>query len=144
MITNNDIQAALVAKLKANTPLVAWLTAKSAANEIRETNWQGAAFSYPAVRIEAGTQLPGPRDSHCYLTTGEVTFTALSFSESDSSQQADELAGLVNAALMGQRLSASSFRSLVIQSDGLTHADRTAERVWRAIGLYRMQIYETS
>lgn len=143
MIANNTIQAAIVAKLKANTALVNYLTAKSAGSEIRESSWQGAAFTYPAVRVESGTQQPGPDTSICYLTTGETPFTVLCFSEGDSSQEADELAALVNAALMGQRISGTGFASLLIQSDGLTHAARTAERVWRAIGLYRMQIYET-
>ena len=143
MIANNNIQAAIIAKLKANTALTDWLTARSAGSEIRETSWQGAAFTYPAVRASVGTQQPGPDTSHCYLTTGEVPFTVLCFSESDSSQQADVLAGLVNAALIGQRLSGTGFRSLAIQSDGLTHAVRTGERVWRAVGLFRMQIYET-
>lgn len=144
MIANNVIQAAIIALLKANIALTDWLTALSAGNEIREGNYQGAAFSYPAVRAEAGTQQPGNETGHCYLTTGEMPFTVLSFSESDSSNQADELAGLVNAALMGKRVTGTGFKSLVIKSDGLLHAARTAERVWRAMGLYRMEIYETS
>lgn len=143
MISNELFQAAIIAKLKANTALVAWLTNLSAGNEIRETSWQGAAFTYPATRAEAGNQLPGGQLSICYLTTGEITFTVQSFSESDSSKQADVLAGLVNAALMGNRLSGTGFNTLSIQSDGLTHAARTAERIWRSVGLYRVQIYET-
>jgi len=143
MISPELIQAAIISHLKADTNLIAWLTARSVANEIREANWQGAAFSYPAVRAEAGSQLPGPPTSVCYLTTGEVTFTVQSFDESDSSKETDVLAGLVNTALVGTRINGTGFNSLAIQSDGLTHATRTAERVWRAVGLYRMQIYET-
>lgn len=142
MIANNTIQAAIITLLKADTALTNWLTALSAGSEIREGSWQGAAFTYPAVRAEVGPQQPGGETSHCYLTTGEVTFTALSFSESDSSNQADTLADLVNVALMGKRIAGTGFRSLVIKSDGLLHAARTAERVWRAMGLYRMEIYE--
>ena len=143
MISNVEIQKALIAQLKADTDLVAWLTALSAGNEIRETNWQGATFSYPAVRAAVGSQLPGPNASKCYLTTGETPFTIVSLSESDSSQQADELANLVNAALVGKRITGTGFGSLSIMSDGLSHAVRTTERLWRAVGLYRMQIYET-
>lgn len=143
MLANNVIQAAIVAKLKANTTLTDWLTNRSSSNEVREANYQGASFSYPAVRVEAGTQQPGPVNSVCYLTTGEIPFSVYCYSESDSSKQADVLAGLVNAALVGQRIQGSGFSSLIIQSDGLTHATRTAERVWRAVVLCRMQIYET-
>lgn len=143
MISTQLIQAAIVAHLKADATLTSWLTTRSASDEIRETSWQGATFTYPAVRVETGSQLPGPLTSVCYLTTGEVPFTTLAFGESDSSKQSDTLAGLVNAALIGKRVNGTGFKSMVIQSDGLTHAIRTAERVWRSVGLYRMQIYET-
>lgn len=143
MISNNVIQAAVVAQLQANTALTNWLTSKSATGEIREANYQGTQFVYPATRVDVGTQSPGPETSICYLTTGETTFTVLSFSEADSSKEADELTGLVNDALMGQRLSGTGFKTLAIQSDGLIHADRLAPRIWRATGLYRMQLYET-
>lgn len=142
MIANNTIQAALISHLKADTPLVNWLTGYAAENEIREIEWQAAQFVYPGVRIGIGTQVPDGPTSVCYLTNGEVPFTALCFGEGDSSSQADELAGLVNDALLGKRVSGSGFRSMAVQSDGLTHATRTGERVWRAVGLYRMQIYE--
>lgn len=143
MITNNAIQAAIITALKADPALFAYLTAADATNEIRELEWQSAEFVYPSVRVGVGIQLPGGDTSKCYLTSGEVTFTTASFGEGDSSRQADELAGIVNAALMGKKLTGSGFGSLKIASDGLTHATRTGQRVWRAIGLYRMQIYET-
>lgn len=143
MIANNQIQAAIIAHLKADANLTAYLTGLSAENEIRELEWQAAQFIYPAVRVGVGSQLPGPDTSVCYTSTGETPFMVVSFGEGDSSYQADELAGLVNNALIGKRINYSSFGSLSIMSDGLTHAARTGERVWRAVGLYRMQIYET-
>lgn len=143
MIANNLIQAAIISHLKANANLTAYLTAQAATNEIRELEWQAAQFVYPSVRVGIGTQTPDTITSVCYTTNGEVTFTVVCFGEGDSSLQADELAGLVNDALVGTRLSGAGFRSNVIQSDGLTHAARTGERVWRAVGLYRAYIYET-
>lgn len=143
MIANNTIQAAIITHLKADTPLTAYLTAQAAANEIREIEWQAAQFVYPSVRVGTGTQVPDGPTSVCYTTNGEVTFTVVSFGEGDSSLQADELAGLVNNALIGTQITGSGFKSTVVQSDGLTHAARTGERVWRAVGLYRAYIYET-
>lgn len=143
MIANSTIQAALIAHLKADVNLTAYLTAQAATNEIREIEWQAAQFVYPSVRVGVGTQLPGTDTSVCYTSTGETTFKLVCFGEGDSSYQADELAGLVNNALVGKRINGSGFNSLSIQSDGLTHAARTGERVWRTVGLYRMQIYET-
>lgn len=143
MIASNLIQAAIIAALQADANLVAWLTAKTAGDEIRERQWQGADFVYPAVRVEVGTQLPDGPTSSCYETNGDVTFTVQSFSEDDSSQNADTLAGLVSGALFGKRLNGGGFATLKIRSDGLSHATRTGERTWRANGLYRMYAYET-
>lgn len=143
MIANNTIQAAIISHLKANANLVAYLTAQAATNEIREMEWQAAQFVYPSIRVGVGTQTPDGSTSVCYATNGEATFTVASFGEGDSSYQADELAGLVNDALIGTQITGSGFKSTVVQSDGLTHASRTGERVWRAVGLYRMYIYET-
>ncbi len=140
MISNDLVQAAIVAQLKADTPLVDWLTARTSGSEIRETQWQGRTFSYPAVRVQIGAQLPGG-NGPCYVTTGEAPFTVLSFSEQDSSQQADQLMGLVNDALLGKHLSGSGFRTGPVLSDGLIKATRIGERLWQAVGLFRMQLY---
>jgi hypothetical protein len=143
MISNELIQQAIITKLKANTPLVNWLEDLSAGSEIRESQWQGVAFTYPAVRVEAGTQVPDGNLGTCHTSRSELPFTVISFSDADSSRQADILAGLVNAALFGVRLTGTGFASMIINSDGLIHAARTAERAWRAVGLYRMKLYET-
>lgn len=140
MLSNDLIQAAIITKLKADTALVAFLTAASAANEIREAQWQGREFVYPAVRVTVGTQLAGG-NGPCYTTTGQTPFTIYCYSEQDSSQQADQLAGLVDDALLGLHLSGTGFRTGPVLSDGLIKAIRTGERVWQATFLGRMQLY---
>ena len=142
MISNQLIQAAIITTLKANAALIAWLTARSSGSEIRETSWQGAIFTYPAVRAEIGTQIPDGNLGTCQTILSETPFTVLSFAEGNSSLEADELAGLVNLALFGSRVSGTGFRSLLINSDGVLHATRTGERVWRAMGLYRMKMHQ--
>lgn len=145
MITDNEFQAALIAKLKADTPLITWLTDRDAASEIREIDYQGAGFVYPNVRVGEITNTPsGEQVEGCATTVSDVTFTVISNTEDDSSKSANQLAGLVNDALQGKRFYASGFRSLVIQSDGLVGANRTTERIWQARGLYRVRIYETT
>lgn len=142
MISNDDFQVALIAQLKADSALTAWLNDLSAGSEIREAFWQGDTFVYPAVRAGVGTQVP-QGNGVCYLSNSETPFSVFSFSEKDSGRQANQLAKLVNAALVGKRLSGSGFRTLVIASDGLLGAVRTGERVWRATGLYRCFIHES-
>jgi hypothetical protein len=145
MIGNDVIQAAIIARLKADTTLTDWLVAQNSADdEIREIQWQGTVFDYPAVRASISDQLPDVGGGTCYLTAGEFTFTAMAFSESDSSQQADQLMKLVNDALIGKRLSGTGFKTMVIQNDGMAHASRTGERIWSAAAVYRANLYETT
>ena len=56
MIDNDDIQAGLVAYLKAQTTTIVALLDSS--GEIKEDQWQGTTFLYPAVRVDLGPQLP--------------------------------------------------------------------------------------
>ncbi len=143
MIANNLIQAEIISKLKADTALIDFLTDLSAGNEIREAQWQGAIFTYPAVRVDLGTQIRTGNGA-CRLRNSEVSFSIISLSESDSSQQSDVLADLADEALFGTRLSGTGWASMIIDNDGLISASRTAERVWFATGLYSMRIYDTT
>ena len=137
MIDNDLIQAALVAKLKANTALVNWLTTFSAQSEIRESQWQGRDFFYPAVRVELGTQIE-EGNPPCYST---IPFTVYSYSEKDSSREANQLAGYVNDAILRKAVSSSGWISGIIIADGSIAARRVSERVWQAVNLYRMNVY---
>lgn len=148
MIGTQKLQAAVISKLKASTAVTGYLGGDT---EIKETSQQSTDFTYPNVRVAAGIVTPESNLSGCYLENGEATFTVSCFSENDSSKEADELMELVNDALLGSQLSGSGFRSLVIQSDGLNHAQRTSARVvvsprnvWAARGFYRAYVYETS
>lgn len=151
MIDNDQIQAAIVAKLKANSPLVTYLTQFQAQDEIRESQYQAAGFVYPAVRVELGTQTE-EGNPPCYST---VPFTVYCYSEKDSSREANQLAGYVNRAfgfnadgshtpqsvmVTGSSVGAS-FHSGVIVADSAISARRTSERVWQAVNLYRMNVY---
>ena len=46
--SNNEVQAAIIARLKAQTTV----TAEVLATEIREDQWQGTEFSYPNIRVK--------------------------------------------------------------------------------------------
>jgi len=137
MIDNDLIQAAIIAKLKANALLTAFLTGLGATSEIREAQWQGTEFVYPNVRVEIGTQVEDGNPP-CYSMT---PFTIYSYSEKDSSREANQLAGFVNDALLRQMVSGSGWQSQLIIGDGNIAARRVTERVWQAVNLYRMNIY---
>jgi len=130
MIANDILQKAIVARLKADGPLVAALNGSN--KEVREQQWQGRNFTYPAVRVALGTQMPRIEMTPCEWA--RLSFSILCLSEEHSSQQTDNIAGLVNAALHKQAwtVTADGFRFHFIRSAGLNSAIRMSERVWRA------------
>jgi len=140
MISNSLIQKSIILRLKADTALTTWLNARNATNEIREINWQGSVFVYPNVRIQVGTQRE-IGDPPCF---SQCPFTVYSFSEQDSSKQADVLANLIDSALIRKHLlpgTGDGFTTGIVISDGSVKATRRGERIWQAVNTYRVSLY---
>lgn len=130
MIPNDDIQAGIIAKLKADSTLVSALNSN---NEIKELQYQGADFLYPAVRVSIGTQTNDRRSPFCAF--GFLPFTVRVFSEQKSSQQADDILGKVNF-LHGSFVTGTGFILNQIECIGLTGAIRVSEQLWMAEANY--------
>jgi len=123
MLDNDDIQTGLVAYLKAQTTVVALL---ASGTSIKEDQWQGTTFVYPAVRVDLGPQLP---KANC--NASDVTFSILCYSEDPSSREGDELAGTVNNTLHIKAFTNRSVR-FSIYSQVLIPAIREDDRTWRS------------
>lgn len=137
MISPELVQAAIISHLKADTPLINWLTARSAASEIRENQWQGVSFSYPAVRVDLLPQTE-PGNPPCY---SQQLFNVYGFTEGDSSKEGAILIGLIDTALLRKNMSGTGFITGIIISNGAIAPIRTGERVWQATGQYQMNLY---
>lgn len=137
MISLDLVQAAIIAKLKADIPLVNWLTGLSAVNEIRENQWQGLQFVYPAVRVDLLPQTE-PGNPPCY---SQILFNVFAFVEGDSSQNSAILAGLLDTALLRRQIVGTGFVTGHIISLGTIPPLRTGERIWQAVGQYQMNLY---
>jgi hypothetical protein len=87
MRTVDEVQLALIERLKADTQLVALL---GTADQIKETEWQGANFVFPAVRVE-NTVKPNV----VYCTPDDVDVTIYCLSEQKSSKQCSLIAARV-------------------------------------------------
>ena len=124
MISNNLIQAALVAKLKANALLVAAL---SSANEIREQQWQGRDFAYPNIRVDLGVQRPYIPD--CPLVS--IPFSVLCYSEKASSEESNNLAYLVNTALDNRPFTHGGVKFVSITFVDADSSVREDARTWK-------------
>lgn len=130
MIPNDDIQAGVIAKLKANSTLVSTLNSQ---NEIKEAQYQGTAFLYPAVRVQIGTQTVDRRSPFCSF--GFLPFTVRVYSEQKSSQEADDIIGKVNF-LHGSYVTGTGFILNQIECIGLTGAIRVSEQLWMSEANY--------
>jgi hypothetical protein len=127
---DDEIQAALVAYLKADATIAAQLIADgTTVAEIREDQWQGASFTYPAVRVRMISNVPtSDRRDGCRQN---ISFGIQAWSEDDSSQQSDRIAGIIGGVLHGRSFSANSlvFHTTVTNLVPAVRSDRT---VWRS------------
>lgn len=137
MISPELVQAGIITKLKANTALTTWLTDRSAGSEIRENQWQGRQFVYPAIRVDLLAQTE-PGNPPCY---SQALFNVFAFTEGDSSKDCGILAGLVNTALIRKKFSGTGYDSGLVSSLGVVSPIRTAERTWQALGQYQTNLY---
>lgn len=142
MIGPNNLAAGVIAWLKADTAIAAYLAARNATGEIRQLSWHGREFVYPAIRVDIGTESPfenGP----CGPTRSQLPFRVYTFSEQDSSYECGELAGLVHARLFSQKIDASvtyGFTTTLITMDGWPNPVMTGENIWQCVMAFRCQI----
>ena len=126
MIRNDQIQQGIVSYLKANATITAQLTTSA---EIREDQWQGRDFVYPNIRVRMISNLPqiDNRDGCDH----RVSMGIQAYSEDDSSQEADRIAGIIGNVLHGRSFSSNSlnFHSVVTN---LVPAVRSDIRTWRS------------
>ena len=100
--TGNNVQAAWIAHLKAQSTLTALL---SNSGQIKGLQWQGEEFVYPAVRVSVDF-FPGlPNCFH------RATIYIDIFSEEKTSKQASNIAGVIQ-----NLIHAVSFESVGVKS----------------------------
>lgn len=123
MIDQNEIQEAIVAKLKADASLTAALATSA---EIREDQFQGVDYFYPCVRVKIGQQVP--KIPNCPLYS--QPFIIQAFSEKDSSKESNSISYLVSEAIK-KGFTYKNVKFIMI-SRTLVEAVRKDERTWLA------------
>lgn len=145
MITNSEFQEALITRLRDNTRAeIAALHAALAggdASEVRENQFQGTEFSYPAIRVSVNYNNP-TGEGPCRDDVSRIYFSITAWSESTSSKEADDLLGLVGEALDEAIIDDTDFRTGNISLGSLNSAIRIAPRLWRAEAPFRANIYQ--
>jgi hypothetical protein len=139
MIANHIIQADFVADLKAYAALTTLL---DSASEVREAQYQGTVFFFPAVRVSLDSQTYYEERDQCDHTS--LTFSVYAYAEDASSRLADLIAGVVNERLHRRYLRGTGYNIPRIRSRGLISAVREGEHIWRAEAIFEGHIYPTA
>jgi hypothetical protein len=126
MLRNDQIQAAIIAKLKANTTIVAELASSA---EIKEDQYQGTEFSYPGVRVQLNSNEPLTQDANCHHT--RIGLSILVFTEDDNTLEADRIAGIIHNELHAQQFTQSGI-AISLHTTNLIPAIRSDIRTWRS------------
>jgi hypothetical protein len=124
MISPRTAQAATVALLLADAPLVALVGA-----EIRESEWQGTAFTYPAVRVDLLDLTPEGNGS-CAEAWSAVTGRIRVFSNQASSGQCLDLLAAVQRAVQRKHLIGVGYTSLEMKIASVIMPYQE-ENIWR-------------
>jgi len=127
MISNELIQSALISKANGDTVIVA---SPLVSGSVREFNFQGTDFSYPAVRLQIESQIDvADTNVHC---PSQVDFSWYVFSEKASSLEANSIAGRLVSELRGLSFSQNNIKFVKIRVLENIPAIREDERTWRA------------
>lgn len=132
VISNDIIQGALVAHLKTITALTTKLSDYgSDSTEIRENQWKGADFLYPAIRVQIRNNNP----IQGYCAASDINISIIIFTEDQSSAHCNELSGIIGAYLKDRQFGSTFQGSAYHFSMGrmnLVPAMDVGSLLWRA------------
>lgn len=144
MINEKYFQKTIYNELRSYTPLV---TIIGNQNNIKEAQWQGTNFIYPAVRFNVLNMSP-VGDTECRLSQWNVSFYVESYSEKDSSAEVRDMSYHIGNALFGKRLTAydvndvAVFKLMRIDFTTSDDAMRITERLWMQRLYFKTFTYE--
>ena len=143
IIPNSDVQAGFILKLKNDAPLVTSLTVADGEGEkgIKEDQFQGDTFKYPAVRVDIQRQEPKNQVSPCILSS--LFLTVRVYAEGTSSKPCDDITALVVKALHKQDVlnSPATFKIPEVLYNSMLGAIRTDDRLWMGVAIFTGNIY---
>ena len=138
MISDELVQAALIAKLKTFTDVNAILT--GGASNVKELQWQGDQFAYPAERLDLeSNEMFYDEQRRCSIQRAE--FSVYFFSEERSSKQASVLKGLLINDMMLDGFTQNTIRFMDVRLIDSVTAVREDERTWRTQAKFRVYVF---
>ena len=142
MVKTELLQKTIINALKADAALIAVL---GTTGQVKESQWQGTIFTYPAVRVDIDPQTPiGNGIDHLKLS--DCYWRVRVYSEQDSSHQCNQLAGLTFDALFNKQFTgtdtagADYLRLIRVDIIDIGRTLRIAERLWMAESTFYSQV----
>lgn len=130
MISDEVMQAAIIERIKTITSVTNLLG--DGVNGVKEFDWQGDTFTYPAIRVDLETnEYSFDEQEQCKLQYAE--FSIYVYSEERSSKQCSMIKGLLATALIG--LGFRSSQNILVQKPRLIDnvpVIRQDDRLWRS------------
>lgn len=146
MISNDVLKADIVAALKGYSTLTDLLVrqdGEGGVENVKESQYAGTTFTYPAVRVRINRQIPLTNRGPC--DHASLSFSIRVLTEGASSQECDQIAGVVNSFLHGANGGGRFFQgtgwSTYVRSSGLDAAIRTGERAWMSVANFEGVVY---
>jgi len=137
MIPNDLVKQAIVAYLKASSSLIAQLP--DGTKGVREQYWRGTDFSYPNVRVELETQVDSSPNVDCNPALQDWSVHV--FSQKQSSQEADDIAGIIMAYLRGSSFTQNTVKFQKVSVTENIPAIPEDEHTWRSQIRCRSVVY---
>lgn len=141
MIPIELLQKSIIAKLRANTALITYLGGTS---QIKENQWQGQDFTYPAIRLDIQPQTPmGTGTDRTRLSNS--MWMIRTYSQEKDSYQANHMITLVVNALFNKQIDGTDennnpyFRLLRINILNIDGAFRITDRLWMATAIFESE-----
>jgi hypothetical protein len=128
MISEDEVQMVLTSILKTNPTVIGLLP--EGASGIKEYQWQGTNFKYPAIRVQLHPQKPYPEETNCekYLQP----WSYLILSEQKSSKEASAIMGAVLQAVYKHNYVVSGVALPFVHLDSMIPPIRRDVMTWRA------------
>jgi hypothetical protein len=139
MINPVYLKKAVIDILKANSTLV---TAIGGVGQIKESQFQGQDFTFPAIRVDAQLQTP-IGDGTDRIRLSHASWSIRVFSTDPSSLEADNILGLVVDSLFNkQKINATdisnniNFNLVRIDLVNVDPAFRISDRLWQGTAVF--------
>lgn len=140
MISNADIKAAWISKMKSNL----YITSVVSSGEIREVEWKGTEFAYPNIRVKLQPLVPTTQSLDCRVFNSDVTIYV--FSEEKSSKQADDIASVIAEQIWTHGFTVGNVKIFSVHLSGLDPAEvpEGDTNSWRSAVRFRSMVQPVS